>query len=352
MDADMRRSARVVIPMVLLAAVVGVASWRYAGDGTTPNASAADGPTVGTPTGETVEVTQGDLTTEDDFTGAVSFGDPWTLPLKPGGVVTGSRPGGTVVGFGEELVWVDNRPVFLAEGTLPLYRELALASPRLTGFDVVQLQAFLLAAGFDDDGRLVADGEFGPATRNAVKDWQDAVGLPVTGQIDGSQLVFSPTPLRISATTRIGSPFDGVQVTEAEPIVTVDTDASRRAGLPVGGDVSVELPDGTVLPGVVTSQDRVVKGDGSTSWQITIDVDGDVGATETTVLVHSTIVEAAGVLIVPTSALLAVANGGFAVEVVEPAGTRLVPVEVGEVVDARAEITGDVQAGDQVVVPS
>jgi len=68
--------------------------------------------------------------------------------------------------------------------------------------------------------------------------------------------------------------------------------------------------------------------------------------------VHSTIVEASDVLIVPVSALLAVAEGGFAVEVIDPSGTHLVRVDVGTVVDARAEISGDIDAGAHVVVPS
>jgi peptidoglycan hydrolase-like protein with peptidoglycan-binding domain len=348
----MRRNARVAIPAVALLVAAAGGAWWYLPDQAGSEASSATGTQAEPANGETVDVTRGDLTTEDDFTGDVSFGDAWALPLQPSGVVTGSHPDGTVVDPGQELVWVDNRPVFLAQGSLPLYRRLALESPHQKGFDVLQLQSFLLAAGFDDDGRLVADGEFGTATRDAVKDWQDAVGLPVTGQVDGTQVVFSPTPLRIASAVRIGTPFEGLQVTRDDAVVTVDADAAHRDGLPVGQAVEVELPDGTTLPGEVTASERVVAGDGSTSWKVTIAVDGDVGRTETSVLVHSTIVEAADVLIVPTSALLAVANGGFAVELVETGGTRLVPVEVGQVVDAKAEITGDVEAGDQVVVPS
>jgi hypothetical protein len=68
------------------------------------------------------------------------------------------------------------------------------------------------------------------------------------------------------------------------------------------------------------------------------------------VLITSEVVEASGVLIVPVSALLAVANGGFAVEVVAGSGTELIAVEVGTVVDTQAEISGAVEAGDVIVV--
>ena len=58
-------------------------------------------------------------------------------------------------------------------------------------------------------------------------------------------------------------------------------------------------------------------------------------------------------LIVPASALLALAEGGFAVEVPAPDGTRLVGVDVGEVLDGRAEVSGrDIAEGGQVVIPS
>jgi hypothetical protein len=40
------------------------------------------------------------------------------------------------------------------------------------------------------------------------------------------------------------------------------------------------------------------------------------------------------------------------VEVVDGGDTRLVPVEVGKVVDARAEISGEIEPGELVKVPA
>ena len=57
-------------------------------------------------------------------------------------------------------------------------------------------------------------------------------------------------------------------------------------------------------------------------------------------------------LAVPVEALLALAEGGYAVEVSDGDGTtHLVGVELGVFADGLVEITGDVEAGDQVVVP-
>jgi hypothetical protein len=334
---------------VALIAIAGGATW-WGLDASTDGQSSAQAETTDDDVAEVAQITRGDLATQYDFTGEVSFGDEWSLPLAPGGVVTHNRPAGETVDFGTALIWVDDEPVVLAEGDVPMHRELALAGTRMTGADVAQLQQFLVSQGYDDEGRLEVDGEFGTTTRDAVKDWQVASGLPETGRVDGSQLVFSPTPLRIASDHRVGTSFDGLTVTEATPTVTTDTSTRDRSGLPVGGEVSIELSDGSVLPGVVSEQERVIEPDGSTIWRSTIDVDGTLGSDETSVLITSEVVEVADVLIVPVSALLAVANGGFAVEIDGASGSRLVPVEVGAVVDTLAEISGAVEAGDRVVV--
>jgi len=357
-----KRTLVIATVVVLLAAPTATIAWATrsngdaATDATDATDSTTDATTGATPGSETAEVVTGDLTTESDYTAQIGYGDAWSLPLQPGGVITASQPEGTVVDFGDELVRIDNAPVILVEGGFPLYRELALTSPLQIGYDVLQLQHFLLAAGFDDDGDLAADGEFGTSTRNAVRDWQESLGVAETGRVDASQVLFSATPLRLASTARVGTAFDGLQVTDVDPIVTVDSSADDLVGLPVDGDVTVELADGTTYHGTVSHRERVVGSDGTASWRSTITMDGgfagDLDGTESSVLVHSTIVEASDVLIVPVSALLAVAEGGFAVEVIDPSGTHLVRVDVGTVVDARAEISGDIDAGAHVVVPS
>jgi peptidoglycan hydrolase-like protein with peptidoglycan-binding domain len=346
----MRRRRKLIVAGVVLVAVAGGATW-WGLAGTSANGRSADAQTTDQPAAvQTEQVTRGDLANEYEFTGQVSFGDPWSLPLAPGGVVTRSRPLGEIVDFGTALIWVDDKPVVLAQGDVPMHRQLALASPHMTGADVTQLQQFLVSQGYDDEGLLEVDGEFGTTTRDAVKDWQDASGLDDTGRVDGAQLIFSPSPLRMASDHQVGTTFDGVQVTDATAVVTTDTSTRDRSGVPVGGDVAVELADGTSLPGVVRDQERVIQQDGSTLWRSTIEVDGVLGGDETSVLITSKVVEVADVLIVPVSALLAVANGGFALEVQTTTGTKLVPVEVGSVVDTNAQVSGAVDVGDRVVV--
>ena len=120
------------------------------------------------------------------------------------GIVTGARSLGTVVDFGESLIEVDNRRVFLVEGDVPMFRDLELASPRVAGEDVAQLQRFLIAQGFDRDGTLEADGVFDSDTRKAVIDWQEATWQQKSGRITRADMVFNPEPLRVAGDQRIG----------------------------------------------------------------------------------------------------------------------------------------------------
>jgi hypothetical protein len=61
--------------------------------------------------------------------------------------------------------------------------------------------------------------------------------------------------------------------------------------------------------------------------------------------------KATGVLVVPIRALIALAEGGYAVEKVSGTATQLVGVEAGEFGDGIVAITGDGLAeGDTVVV--
>lgn len=313
-------------------------------------ASSESTSTTTQPANSTAAVSRGDLTTDYEFDGVVDYGDPWSIPITSEGVVTESSDQGSTLEFGEALITIDRKPVLLAKGDVPMYRELNRTSPRLTGPDVSQFQRFLLDQGFDDDGRLEVDGVFGYSTERAVEDWQEALGLEETGRVDQSMIVFSPVPLRISSEAKVGAAFTGLEVTEAIPLVSVDTNSLDRSGLPVGDEVTIELADGSTMPGVIADQAREILEDGSTVWRTTVELTDDPPSDTSAVLVQSTVVAAENVLHVPVSALLALAEGGYAVEKVSAAGTELVSVEVGEVVGGLAEVSGDIVEGDEVVV--
>ena len=85
---------------------------------------------------------------------------------------------------------------------------------------------------------------------------------------------------------------------------------------------------------------------------IVLDADDGTLADGTPVEVHVDVVAAEDVLAVPVEAVLALAEGGYAVEVDDGTGTRrLVAVELGVFADGMVEVTRRAGAGDQVVVP-
>jgi len=311
----------------------------------------------------TATVSRGDLGTEREFRASITFGEQWAINTAATGTITEQRAVGTVVGFGEALVRLNNRPLFLAKGEMPMYRDLKKVDTRqrdedgkrreLTkGPDVTQLQMFLNGAGLDLDNALTVDGIFGKSTEAAVKAWQEAVGLPITGAVNNTQIVFAPDAVRIASALRVGDSFSGLQVNNAKPSVLVDTSNRDRSALVAGATVKVTLPDGTTSEGTVTTQEQATASDNSTVWRTTIVVSAKLPGDASSATVTITEVLATDVDLVPVGALLALAEGGFAVEVESETGptTSLVGVEVGEILDGQAEISGNVSAGDRVVV--
>ncbi len=362
-----RRRLKLTATTVVLVALVAVMSTAAVWWVAAPEQAAAQDATESEdggsaqPNQSTATVSQGSLATEREFNATVSHGDSWVVTTEAAGTITAAREVGELVDFGEELIRIDDKPVTVAEGSMPMYRELHKVNTRhrdangkrlklQTGEDVAQLQRFLIATGFDDGGDLEVDGEFGASTEDAVEDWQEAVGLPVTGRVDTSQLVFESAPVRINTTSRVGDRFSTLEVTGADTEVLVDTSTRDRSALPVGADVEIDI-NGTTVPGSVSQQKQVTLADGSRVWRTTISPDGELPDDVAAAKVTITQTVAEDVLLVPVVALLALSEGGFAVEVPDGPGTRLVAVEVGEVLDGRAEVSGEIAEGDEVVIP-
>ena len=125
-----------------------------------------------------------------------------------------------------------------------------------------------------------------------------------------------------------------------------------------GITVNVELPDGADIAGTVTAIDPFPSQDaqtGESAVEVTILLAEPaselwIGAT-VDVEITETLIENA--LVVPATALLALVEGGYAVEVLDADGApRLVGVEVGLFVDGDVEVRSDQLApGVLVVVP-
>ena len=333
-------------------------SQATAGTGDETRADGASAPVT------TVEATRGDLTESVEAVGTVSNGDPWPAPIASQGVVTRRHEKGTVVRPGETLIWVAGRPVTLARGETPMYRELSLTrdrdNKRLQGEDVTQLQTFLLDAGFDDKGRLTADGEFGVSTRRAVLDWQKANGLDRTGAVDRSQLVFHPTALRIADEPRVGAEFTELMVGSPDQHVTASLDTKHLGFVDVGTEVELDLGADETVTGRITEAETAVGDDGIRKVRVRITPETTIAPGVERVTVTATRTAAADATIIPVLAILALGGGGYGVEIVADGtgdgtaggATELRPIELLSVADDLAAVTGDVEPGDRLAVPA
>lgn len=300
-------------------------------------------------------VSRGTLTEEKEGTGSISYGESWAAPLDATGVVTQSHKDGTIIESGEPLIWLDTKPVVLATGDVPVYREMFYgrdAKRKLqSGDDITQLQEFLLDQGFTDKDRLTADGEFGPNTQRAVKAWQKASGLAETGRIDRTQLVFHSHPVRVDNEPRVGAHFAELLINNEAQTLTASFDERSRSFLPVGGSVDLEFGDGEAITGTVEKVESSVQADGTRGLSATISPDVPIPNDVERVKVIAEKTVANDVLLVPARSILALAGSGYALEVRTDAGLELRRIELGEFVDDLVEVSGDIAEGDEVVVP-
>jgi len=253
-------------------------------------------------------------------------------------------------------------------GSLPAWR--TLAEGVADGADVRQLEQNLTDLGFANARNLTVDDHFTSATTDAVKRWQHALGLPETGQVDLGRVVFLPGPARVSSVhPTVGSPAQPggavLDTTSTTKVVTVALDASKTYLVKAGDAVVVTLPDQKTVPASVTEVGKVATapannggGGGNSTPTVNVTValsdpaaGGDLD--QAPVEVDITTDSRHNVLVVPVNALLALTEGGYAVEATDGTASHLVPVTTGLFANGNVEISGPgVQAGMKVKVPA
>lgn len=336
------RMAGVAALAVASAGVVAVAAVGLGGDGA-PAASAATGLPPAT-----TEVTRQTLVQHTDVDGVLGHGAATTVTARGSGTVTWLPAVGTVAERGAVLYRVDERPVVALYGALPAYRTLRAGDE---GADVRQLEENLAALGRTG---FTVDDEYTSATAAAVADWQDDLGLDDTGVVDAATVVYVAGPVRVSThDTAVGAPAGGpvLRTTGTTRSVTVDLPVADQALAVAGAAVAVTLPSGQVVDGTIAAVGTVATAAES---------DAPGGGTESTIEVVVTIADQAAlgtldeapvdvalrsaaredVLTVPVAALLALAEGGYGLEIVEDTTSRVVAVEPGMFADGRVEVSG------------
>ncbi len=335
-------------------------------------------------TRDAIELLQESIGADDDGKlelGEVLFGPAVTYvsvvlvdvgdQIGPGaGVVTTSRSlNGTVthlvsegetLGQGDVLLTVDGEPVVLLLGDTPAYRLMEIGTE---GADVLQLQTALRDLGFGSVPGFSVDGRFSGATAVAVVDWQQSIGARPDGIVNLGDIVFLSEPIRVGRTlvSPGGELRDGMAILSASSNATnvsVDLSTDDQDLVEVGDSVVVILPDESREPGTVSEIGTVVQANqqGATFFEMSVTLDDPSAAPdldEAPVDVEIVSDRADNVLVVPVTALLALSEGGYAVEVVAQDGSIvLVAVDPGLFADGLVEVSSDVLAeGMEVVVP-
>lgn len=355
---------RRVLGLGLTAALLGSAGILVANRSEGGAQANAGGQNLGGST-SSVAVTRQDLVARTEVDGTLGYAGMFSVAGQLAGTVTAVPKAGTVIERGQSLYSVDNRPVTLLYGDLPAWRQ--LVAGMTDGPDVKQLEQNLVAMGHATEVDLTVDEKFTTATTAAVKRWQKATGLEETGVVDHGQVVFLPEALRVSdvnaekgASLPPGSPV--LAGTSTSRVVAVDLDATKQSLAKAGDKVDVKLPDGRTTPGTISAVGTVAqtRGQGESakrvvSVTVTLDDGGATGAVDQApVKVGITSDSRKGVLAVPMNALLALAEGGYGVRVVDgTAPGRIVTVTPGLFARGMVEVSGDGLAeGMRVEVPA
>jgi len=363
------RRALAVPALVTAAAVTGaVVTVAVRGGAAAPAAAAPPPPSTAT-------VVRTNLATTVLTEGTLGYAPTLPIVNQIAGTYTWLPAVGSRIRPGRALYRVDNLPVVLMRGGTPAWRPFALGMT--DGPDVRELQANLIAVGYATGLLTAPTGQFDLATRYAVERWQLANGYPETGQIDLGQVVFLPSAILVGAqNAAAGQPAtpgqQPYQATTDRRVVTVPLNPDLPS-VHVGEAIAIVLPSNATTPGTAvaigpapappgsggSTDGSNGNSTGTTSASATDELTvrpGRPGATGTgdavPVQVSLATQSVSGVLAVPVTALLALAGGGYGVEIVTGPGTdRLVGVQTGIFAGGQVAITGPgIAAGTKVVV--
>lgn len=287
----------------------------------------------------------------------------WTqIPVganQASGIVTsvGIEPGAEV-SQGTVLYSVGLRPVVVAQGDVPMFRQIGSG---IEGDDVRQLQEMLAALGFYGN---IIDGKAEMGTTAAIKEWQGAVGVEESGVVEPGDVIFVPQlPTRLALDTELvhrGANLSGNEEAilglSAAPEFWVPVTEGQAAMMPAGTMVEVNSPDGQIWQGVAGEQERDTE-----SGTISVVVAGSEGATlcgdacgqipvsgQTTLTSKIVTVEQVTGLVLPSSAIVTTADGTTAV--IDRKGDRI-PIQVVASAKGMSVVSG-VDEGIRVRVPA
>ncbi|MEU9188921.1 peptidoglycan-binding protein [Streptomyces sp. NPDC048484] len=201
----------------------------------------------------------------------------------------------------------------------------------------------------------------------AIKRWQRDTRVPETSVLEPGDVVVTTGTVRVAQLkVKNGDAASGelLSVTGTGKRVTVQASEGDSSAFRKGNTVEVTLPDGSALPGRISVVGTMIRsgseegGDAGSNPTRTITVVLDEGRKGTAAVrsVDSAPVQVRftgrtrkDVLVVPVGALLALSEGGYAVQLRDG---KLIKVTTGLFAKGLVEISGSVTAGTKVVTTS
>lgn len=275
------------------------------------------------------------------------------------GVVTSvDFASGDVVDAGDTLFTVDLKPVVVARGAVPAFRDLQVGD---TGPDVTQLEVLLADLDF-----LAAEPDpmFDESTAAAVAAWKESLGVADEGVVRRGDVLFTQElPVRVVATDAlaVGAGLsEGVVVVNrlsTAPSIVVPLTLEQRNLVPLSGSVELTYPEGTWDAVIARAAESSEQGVDRLDLVLTAPDGGPAcgnACAEWVPPSGRTSFEARIVVIpettgpvVPSAAIVTDPGGG---QVVRLADGREVPIEVVASTGGLAIVSG-VEVGDVVQLP-
>ncbi|MCJ0872630.1 peptidoglycan-binding domain-containing protein [Streptomyces sp. AP-93] len=382
------RTSLIAIGVAVVAATgVAAATGALGGDSDTSTSAAPSGP----PKSAKVETTS--LTRTETVNGNLGYGDATAVQAPPSassssggsassstaqggqstagsgsGVLTWLPAEGETIKRGAAVYSVDDRKVPLLYGVTPLYRTIQSGSE---GKDVKLLEENLSALGYTG---FTVDDEYTDATATAVKAWQEDLGREEIGTVAPGDAVVATGERRVAdiKATSGGAPTGDILTwTGTERIVTVDLEVKFEDLVEDGTKTTIKLPDGTKVDATVNDVGTAATaapaagstggaGTSSTSsadatLPVKLEVKDQTKLGRYQAAPVDVTFEAEtrkDVLAVPINALVALREGGYALETVGSTGIEYLPVELGMFAGGLVEVSGQgVSAGLVVGVP-
>jgi membrane fusion protein, multidrug efflux system len=390
---DRRIAALAAIALVVIAVALAILL-QPSGK---PRADASSG----LPAGDTtVSVQRRTLTEHAQVDGTLGYGSTLELLDRLAGTFTWLPSVGSVIERGGTLFKIDQLPIVLMYGSVPAYR--SLKEGVSDGQDVAQLNENLIELGYDPNGAITDYERFSEATAAAVQRWQQAEGLPQSGEVELGRVIFAPSARRVtgvkptlgedppgeaegsksptepakkeptakepdagkegaheepakskapskepSSNEPSGGASAGTPVlttTSTRQIVQLQVEADQQQLAHVGQTAPVTLPSGRTVKARITSVGTVAteSSGGKATIAVTLTLDHRVSHLDAAPVTVELVKEKRrNVLTIPATALIATAGGGYAVEALQGSRRAQMPVTPGMFADGYVQIEGN-----------